>query len=147
MREAVSEAWRNTRGRLVRRSGARTKELERASAGLTSSGDSLGSVPLHLIPTETVQSVCGFCATGCSLTIHLRDGKPVNVTPTARYPVNLGSACPKGWEVLAPVHASDRMVTPLIRDMGGELRPVSWEKASSTFVDRMREVQRRHGAS
>ena len=47
--------------------------------------------------------VCGFCSTGCSLDVHLRDGEAVNLTPTTDYPVNLGMACPKGWEALTPL--------------------------------------------
>ncbi len=132
--------------RLVRRTGERTDDLVRVDAGESSVGDPLGQLPASLLPTETVESVCGFCATGCSLTIHMQDGKPVNVTPTARYPVNLGSACPKGWEVLAPLKSTERMRTPLLRGADGALTALSWEEASAAFVDGMRDVQARHGA-
>ena len=72
----------------------------------------LGQVPARLAPERTVQTICGFCSTGCSLDVHLRDGKPVNITPTADYPVNLGAACPKGWEALTPLAADDRADPP-----------------------------------
>src|SRR5690606_20713747 len=106
----------------------------------------LGQVPARLAPDRTTRSVCGFCSTGCSLDVHLRHGEAVNVTPTVEYPVNLGMACPKGWEALSPMQAPDRLTAPLVRDQrGGPLRPVSWEVALQRFVTGMRRVQAAHG--
>ena len=51
-------------------------------------GFGLGQVPARKIPDATTRVVCGFCSTGCSLDIHLKDGIAVNLTPTADYPVN-----------------------------------------------------------
>ena len=68
------------------------------------------------------QSVCGFCSTGCSLNIHLRENQAVGLTPTQNYPVNSGMACPKGWEALAVLDSPDRAVTPLLRTDAGKLQ-------------------------
>lgn len=106
----------------------------------------LGQVPAAQAPDGVAGSVCGFCSTGCNLTLHLRQGQAVNLTPDPRYPVNLGMACPKGWEALAPLDAPDRATVPLQR-VGGRLVETSWELALSTFVDRMKSVQARHGAA
>lgn len=107
----------------------------------------LGQVPARLKPDAVTTAVCGFCSTGCGLKLHLQNGEAVNVTPDPDYPVNLGMACPKGWEVLAPLEASDRVTTPLLRNPNsGKLEPVSWEVAMETFVTRMRDIQERHGA-
>src|SRR3954466_2525731 len=38
----------------------------------------LGRVPAGKKPDATTSMVCGFCATGCGLNIHLREGKAVN---------------------------------------------------------------------
>ncbi len=89
--------------------------------------------------------ICGFCSTGCSLDVHLRDDEAINLTPTVDYPVNLGSACPKGWESLAVLDSPDRAVTPLVKDRRGQFRPVDWDTALGTFVRRMRDVQSRFG--
>jgi assimilatory nitrate reductase catalytic subunit len=113
-------------------------ELERGPFGL-------GKVPARLNPEKTTRTICGFCATGCSLDVHLRGGKAVNLTPTADYPVNLGMACPKGWEALAPLSAKDRATTPLIRAADGLLRPATWDQAMTLFVERFKEIMRRHG--
>jgi len=60
----------------------------------------LGKVPARLEPDDTTDMVCGFCSTGCGLKIHLKDGEAINLSPATDYPVNLGMACPKGWEAL-----------------------------------------------
>jgi assimilatory nitrate reductase catalytic subunit len=105
----------------------------------------LGQVPTRLAPDATTSMICGFCSTGCSLDVHLKDGQAINITPTARYPVNLGKACPKGWEALTPLRAHDRATTPLLRSAKGDLEPVSWPVALDAFVDRFKAIQAAHG--
>jgi anaerobic selenocysteine-containing dehydrogenase len=105
----------------------------------------LGQVPTSLAPDRVATVVCGFCATGCGLQAHLRDGVAVNLSPDPAYPVNRGMACPKGWEALSPLDAADRATRPLLRDASGEQRETSWDEAMRVFVDRIREIQERHG--
>jgi assimilatory nitrate reductase catalytic subunit len=108
-------------------------------------GFGLGQVPTRLKPDATASMVCGFCSTGCSLDVHLRDGVAVNLTPTTEYPVNRGMACPKGWEALTPLAAPDRATTPMWRDVKGRLHPIGWEAAATTFVERFRSIIDEHG--
>lgn len=107
----------------------------------------LGRVPSRLKPAGTARSICGFCSTGCSLKVHLNAaGEAINLTADPDYPVNLGMACPKGWEALTPLGASDRVTAPLLRNRAtGKLEPVTWERALAAFVENFRGVQRRHG--
>lgn len=126
---------------LVARSGPLTRELLLAPGKF-----GLGQVPVRLQPDATTTVVCGFCSTGCGLRVHMRDGEAVNLSPDSDYPVNLGMACPKGWEALAPLTSSDRGSTPLVRDLAGRLEPASWETAVGTMVERFRAIQARHGA-
>ena len=71
--------------------------------------------------------------------------KRSGLTPTADYPVNLGMACPKGWESLAVLDAPDRATHPLLRDPHGRLSPVTWDQALRTFTERMKAIQQAHG--
>lgn len=96
---------------------------------------------------STTTSICGFCATGCQLKIHLDEkGNAINLTPQAGFPVNLGMACPKGWQALDALDSPDRAISPLLRDAAtGEMKSISWEMALDTFVSRLRAVQQAHG--
>jgi assimilatory nitrate reductase catalytic subunit len=106
----------------------------------------LGRVPERMRPASTLTSICGYCATGCQLKIHLDEqGQAINLTPQAAYSVNLGMACPKGWQALDPLDAPDRATTPLLRDGTGNLSPVDWSKALKVFVSRFKSIQAEHG--
>ncbi len=105
----------------------------------------LGKTPERLQPDSTTSMICGFCSTGCSLKIHLKDGKAVNLTPDPEYPVNLGMACPKGWEALTPLKADDRATMPMLRGEDGKLAPVEWDAALRLFTDKLKATIARHG--
>ncbi|HVS52335.1 MAG TPA: nitrate reductase [Opitutaceae bacterium] len=131
-------------GELFRaRSGPMTAEMVQHPAEF-----GLGRVPARLKPVATTTSVCGFCSTGCGLKIHLNAaGEAINLTADPAHPVNLGMACPKGWEALTPLAAPDRATTPLLRDPAtGTLAPVTWERALAAFAENFRRVQEKHGA-
>ncbi len=119
--------------------GPLTADLLRSPAAF-----GLGQVPENLKPDATTSMVCGFCSTGCSLNIHLKDGQAVNLTPSVEYPVNLGMACPKGWEALNVLQAPDRGTTPLIRD-GSRFTPASWNTATAAMCQQFKQIQQKHG--
>lgn len=125
---------------LYQREGTLTRELLREPGGF-----GIGQVPRRLKPDSTTTAVCGFCSTGCGLDIHLKDGQAVNLSPSKDFSVNLGMACPKGWEALAPLAAKDRATVPLLRDEKGNMQQVDWNTALDTFVRRTRAVQAQYG--
>ncbi|MBW3538851.1 MAG: nitrate reductase [Planctomycetes bacterium] len=125
---------------LHQRTGPLTRELVLEPAGY-----GLGHLPARLKPEATATSVCGYCSTGCGLTLHLQDGRAVGLSPTADYTVNRGAACPKGWEALAVLDAPDRATMPLLRSAAGRLEPVDWPTALATFTSRFKAIQERHG--
>jgi anaerobic selenocysteine-containing dehydrogenase len=127
--------------RLRERSGPLSRELTRVPGRF-----GLGQVPSRIAPDATTSMVCGFCSTGCSLDVHLRGGRAVNVSPTVDHPVNAGMACPKGWEALAPLRSPDRATMPLLRGDNGKLAPLDWTSAIDVFVARFKAIQQRHGA-
>ncbi|MEX0936950.1 MAG: nitrate reductase [Pirellulales bacterium] len=90
--------------------------------------------------------VCGYCSTGCSLDVHMRNGSAIALSPTTEYPVNLGMACPKGWEALRVLDSPERATAPLLRNSKGRLEPTDWDTAMRTFVGRMRAIQEKHGS-
>lgn len=120
--------------------GPLTKELAQSSGQF-----GLGRIPERKAPDATTQIVCGYCSTGCGLKAHLKEGQAVNLSTSTEYPVNLGMACPKGWESLTPLAADDRATTPLMRDASGKLEPVNWDTAMKGFTDRFKKVQKDHG--
>ena len=125
---------------LHRRSGPLTRQLL-----LQPGRFGLGKVPAKSMPEAVTDVVCGYCSTGCGLKVHLKDGEAQNLTPTTEYPVNLGMACPKGWESLTVLDAPNRARTPMLRDESGRMKPVSWDHAMREFVIRFQAIQAKHG--
>ncbi len=126
--------------RLRARDGVLTERLVQEPAAY-----GLGRVPTSTKPDATVDSVCGYCATGCSLKVHLNDGQAVNLSANTKYPVNMGMACPKGWEALTPLTASDRATTPMLKGADGKLHPVGWDEAMDAFVGKFKDIQSLNG--
>ncbi len=115
-------------------------ELRRVDAG-----HGIGQVPARLSPDTIAPLVCGYCSTGCALLAHIRNGHAVNLSPAPHYPVNHGTACPKGWQALAVLDSADRATVPLVQDRRGHRRRVSWGEAIEIFVGRMRRIIMEHG--
>ncbi|TAE86617.1 MAG: nitrate reductase [Verrucomicrobia bacterium] len=106
----------------------------------------LGKIPSRLKPHATTTSICGYCATGCQLKLHLDEhGQAINLSPQSGYPVNLGMACPKGWQALDPLDAPDRATTPLFRDATGRHSPITWTEALDIFTSRLKSIRAEHG--
>lgn len=126
--------------KLHQRDGRLTRELLLQPAGY-----GLAQLPQRCHPDATTTMVCGYCSTGCGLRVHLKDGAAIGLSPETGYPVNLGMACPKGWEALSVLEAPDRAVTPLLRNASGKLQPVAWDTALQEFVRRFRHLQTEHG--
>jgi assimilatory nitrate reductase catalytic subunit len=125
---------------LYQRRGRHSNALRLRPAGF-----GLGLLPAERVPEALTTVVCGFCSTGCGLHVHLRDGQAVNVSPAPGYPVNLGMACPKGWEALSVLRAADRATQPLLRTARGKWRGVDWDTALRTLCTQFQAIGRRHG--
>lgn len=107
----------------------------------------LGNLPKNLPTDDTTTSVCGFCSTGCQLNLHLHQGEAVGVTPAVNYPVNLGMACPKGWEALSVLNSDERATAPILRDDPSDAgHEISWDMAARIFCDQFKMIQKKHGS-
>ncbi len=123
--------------------GPLTEQLVRSPGGF-----GLGQLPKNQIPHATTTMTCGYCATGCGLNIHLdKQSRATGLTPATPYPVNLGMACPKGWQALSPLTASNRATQPLHRPQrSAPAQAIEWNAALKIFCDRFKKIQQQHGA-
>lgn len=112
---------------------------------LSPGGFGLGKVPDKNRPDATTQMVCGFCGTGCNLNIHLKNGEGVCISPTTEYPVNLGMACPKGWEALSVLDSPDRAISPMVKKSPNHWEPVDWDSALRMFTQKFKGIQQQYG--
>ena len=73
-------------------------------------------------------SVCALCPAQCNVTFTVRDDRVLRVLGRDNAEVDDGWLCDKGRFAYQSIHVDERITRPMIRD-GGELRPVSWERA------------------
>jgi NADH-quinone oxidoreductase subunit G len=77
---------------------------------------------------EDAGSVCTFCPSQCNTTLTVRDERVMRVRARDHAEVDDGWLCDKGRFAYQSVHVDERVIEPMVRD-GGQLRPVSWERA------------------
>ncbi len=77
---------------------------------------------------EDAGSVCTFCPSQCNTTLTVRDERVMRVLARDHPEVDDGWLCDKGRFAYQSFHVDERIVEPMVRD-GGQLRPVSWERA------------------
>jgi NADH-quinone oxidoreductase subunit G len=73
-------------------------------------------------------SVCTLCPAQCNVTFTVRDERVLRVLARDNPEVDDGWLCDKGRFAYQSIHVPERVTQPMVRD-GGELRPVSWERA------------------
>lgn len=78
-------------------------------------------------PESSVATHCPYCALQCGmhLTRHQLQASHVEVMGNARFPVNEGGLCVKGWSAAATLDHPDRLRSPLVRNASGQLEPTT----------------------
>jgi NADH-quinone oxidoreductase subunit G len=93
---------------------------------------------------EDAGSVCTLCPSQCNVMLTVRDERVLRVQARENPEVDDGWLCDRG-RFAYPEPAGDRVTEPLLRD-GGELRPVSWERALEEAATRLARAGRSVGA-
>ncbi len=96
--------------------------------------------------TDTVQSVCPSCGTGCNLQLNVAGDILVNVTSSGNSVVNSGNLCRKGMFDYSAVQDSERLSVPMVRKDGG-LIEVSWDEAICLAGEHLRSMSNRSGGN
>ncbi len=101
--------------------------------------------PLQSTATESVSSVCPYCACGCKVLLGVSGGRVVTVTPDRENGSGPSPVlCVKGHYGLDFIDSPSRLRMPLIRKEG-KLVECSWEEALNCVVQEMKKIQERHG--
>lgn len=93
---------------------------------------------------ESRDSICPYCAVGCTLTLDVREGRILRVRGVDGKGVNRGDLCGKGRFGFDFIYGDSRLTSPLIRT-DGELKEVSWEEALHYVAGRLKAIKEEHG--
>jgi formate dehydrogenase major subunit len=82
------------------------------------------------------ESICPYCAVGCSQVVYTRDGELVDIEGNPRSPINQGTLCPKGSASRQLVMQPGRLTKVKYRRPGG----TDWEELDlETAMDMIAE--------
>jgi len=94
---------------------------------------------------EDAASVCTLCPAQCNVRLTVRDERVLRVLAREHTEVDDGWLCDRGRFAYPHLGGEERIMKPLLRD-GGELRPVSWERALEEAAAGLRRAGARTGA-
>jgi formate dehydrogenase major subunit len=87
---------------------------------------------------KVTESVCPYCAVGCSQLVYTRDGELVDIEGHPRSPINQGTLCPKGAASRQLVQQPGRLTKVRYRRPGGtEWEELELEQAMDMISERM----------
>jgi formate dehydrogenase major subunit len=87
---------------------------------------------------DAAESVCPYCAVGCSQVVYTREGELVDIEGNPRSPVNQGTLCPKGSASRQLVQQPGRITTVRYRRPGGtEWEDLPLETAMDMIAERV----------
>jgi formate dehydrogenase major subunit len=87
---------------------------------------------------DVTESVCPYCAVGCSQLVYTRGGELVDIEGNPRSPINQGTLCPKGAASRQLVQQPGRLTKVLYRRAGGtEWEELGLERAMDMIAERV----------
>ena len=94
---------------------------------------------------KEVDSVCGYCGNGCTVTLGVKDNKVETIRFNDEIGVNDGNLCIRGRFGYSYVNHEDRLTKPLVRK-DGQLVEVGWDEALQVAADGLAKAQQGQGA-
>jgi len=92
---------------------------------------------------KATESVCPYCAVGCSQVVYTRDGELVDIEGNPRSPINQGTLCPKGSASRQLVQQPGRVTKVLYRaPRATQWRELDLETAMDMICERLVHARR-----
>jgi len=99
---------------------------------------------LRIKGLKSTTTVCPFCAVGCGMIVHVKDGKVVNIEGDEASPINRGSLCSKGEALFQVANNDRRLQKVMYRAPGSDhWEEKSWEWALDRITRLMKETRDR----
>jgi formate dehydrogenase major subunit len=118
-----------------------------AAAGLAVSGkqaaaSGLDAPEMRTKGLKSTTTICPYCAVGCSMIVHVKDGKIVNIEGDQESPINQGSLCSKGSALFQVANNERRLQKVLYRAPSSDKwEEKSWDWALDRITKLMKETR------
>ena len=123
---------------------ARQLTVDRHGLGRAAQSKASAEVSARIRDADMVQSICPYCAVGCSQRVYHRDGEVIQIEGDPDSPISRGRLCPKGA-------ASEQLVNGPLREYkvkyrrpyGTEWEELPIERAMEMIADRVLDTRAR----
>jgi len=90
------------------------------------------------------KTICPYCAVGCGIIAHTKDGKVINTEGDPDHPINEGSLCAKGASLYQIVNNDKRVLKPMYRAAGADQwKEVEWDWALDEIAKKVKDTRDR----
>lgn len=87
-------------------------------------------------------TICPYCAVGCGLLVHTKNGKVINIEGDPNHPINEGALCSKGSSLFQVANNERRLQKVMYRAPGSDkFVEKSWDWALDRISQRMKETR------
>ncbi len=119
-----------------------------AAAGVALSGKpgeaSVDSPEMRTKGAKSSTTICPYCAVGCGLIVHTKNGRIVNIEGDPDHPINQGSLCSKGSSLFQVAVNDRRLQKVMYRAPGSDrFEEKSWDWALDRIARKMKETRDR----
>lgn len=89
---------------------------------------------------KATTTICPYCAVGCGMIVHTKNGKVINIEGDPEHPINKGALCSKGASVYQIANNSTRVGMPMYRAPGAsKWKEVEWDWALDQIAQRIKK--------
>jgi anaerobic selenocysteine-containing dehydrogenase len=94
--------------------------------------------------SETVRTICTYCAVGCGIEAEVQNGVWVRQEIAADHPVSKGAHCCKGAGAIDMVTSPKRLKQPM-KKVNGKWQTISWDQAINEIGDKLLSIRENDG--
>ena len=99
---------------------------------------------LRIKDAKVTNTICPYCAVGCGILVHTKDGKVVNTEGDPDHPISEGTLCSKGSSLYQIINNPLRLTKPKYRAAGAtEFKEVEWDWALDEIAKRVKDTRDR----
>lgn len=99
---------------------------------------------LRIKGARETKTICPYCAVGCGIIVHTKNGKVVNTEGDPDHPISEGTLCSKGSSLYQVINNPLRLTKPKYRAAGAtEFKEVEWDWALDEIAKRVKDTRDR----
>jgi len=89
---------------------------------------------------KVTTTICPYCAVGCGMIVHTKNGKVINIEGDPEHPINRGALCSKGASLYQVADNPTRVKKPMYRAPGAaKWKEVEWDWAFDEIAKRVKK--------